>query len=73
MNHHLNIFDLIVLTWISIGETVNNFLNENSQEVFAEVKPEVSKQVQHLVIKVMNDALSALPTEKFLKSNRRRT
>ena len=73
MNHHLNIFDLIVLTWISIGETVNNFLNENSQEVFAEVKPEVSKQVQNLVIKVMNDALSALPTEKFLKSNRRRT
>ena len=73
MNHHLNIFDLIVLTWISTGETVNNFLNENSQEVFAEVKPEVSKQVQHLVIKVMNDALSALPTEKFLKSNRRRT
>jgi Haemolymph juvenile hormone binding protein (JHBP) len=58
---------------ISTGETVNNFLNENSQEVFAEVKPEVSKQVQNLVIKVMNDALSALPTEKFLKSNRRRT
>jgi len=56
-----------------LGETVNNFLNENSQEVFAEVKPEVSKQVQNLVIKVMNDALSALPTEKFLKSNRRRT
>lgn len=39
---------------------VNAFLNENSQEVFNEVKPEISKQVGQLVLKVMNDALSKL-------------
>jgi hypothetical protein len=55
-----------------LGETINTFLNENSQEVFAEVKPEMSKQVGELVIKVMNDALAALPADKFL-SGRRRT
>jgi len=55
----------------NLGETVNNFLNENSQEVFAEVKPEMAKQVGELVIKVMNDALGALPAEKFVSSRTR--
>lgn len=55
-----------------LGETVNNFLNENSQEVFNEVKPEVAKQVGELVIKVMNDALGALPADKFLSTKRQR-
>ncbi|KAK4015444.1 protein takeout [Daphnia magna] len=54
-----------------LGETVNNFLNENSQEVFAEVKPEMAKQVGELVIKVMNDAMGALPAEKFVSTRRR--
>ena len=49
------------------GETVNNFLNENSQDVFAQVKPEMAKQVSGLVTKVMNDALGGLPTEKFFR------
>ena len=52
------------------GETVNNFLNENSQEVFNEVKPEMAKQVGELVIKVMNDALGSLPADKFVSSRR---
>jgi len=56
-----------------LGETINAFLNENSQEVFNEVKPEISKQVGQLVVKVMNDALGALPAEKFLLSKRQRT
>ncbi|XP_046648871.1 protein takeout-like [Daphnia pulicaria] len=54
-----------------LGETVNNFLNENSQEVFAEVKPEMAKQVGELVIKVMNDALGALPADKFVSTRTR--
>lgn len=54
------------------GETVNNFLNENSQEVFNEVKPEMAKQVGELVIKVMNDALGALPAEKFISTRKQR-
>jgi predicted transcriptional regulator len=55
----------------NLGETVNNFLNENSQEVFAEVKPEMAKQVGELVIKVMNDALGALPADKFVSTRTR--
>ena len=48
------------------GQSVNSFLNDNSQSVFSELKPELSRQVGELVVKVMNDALSALPAEKFL-------
>lgn len=55
-----------------LGETVNAFLNENSQEVFNEVKPEISKQVGDLVIRVMNDALGSLPAEKFLSTKKQR-
>jgi len=51
------------------GQSVNSFLNDNSQQVFTELKPELSKQVGSLVRKVMNDALSALPAEKFLVRN----
>jgi len=53
-----------------LGQSVNTFLNDNSQEVFAELKPEISKQVGSLVLKVMNDALSALPADKFLTRNK---
>lgn len=35
----------MVKTTLSLGETVNAFLNENSQEVFNEVKPNIEKQV----------------------------
>jgi len=49
-----------------LGQSINTFLNDNSQQVFAELKPEISKQVGGLVLKVMNDALSALPADKFL-------
>jgi len=52
-----------------LGQSVNSFLNDNSQQVFTELKPELSKQVGSLVRKVMNDALSALPAEKFLVRN----
>jgi len=50
----------------TLGQSVNSFLNDNSQSVFSELKPELSRQVGELVVKVMNDALSALPAEKFL-------
>merc|ERR1712071_744474 len=52
--------------WNVLGQSINTFLNDNSQQVFAELKPEISKQVGSLVLKVMNDALSALPADKFL-------
>lgn len=49
-----------------LGMSINSFLNQNSQEVFAELKPEISRQVGRLVVQVMNDALAALPADKFL-------
>lgn len=61
------------ITLTIIGETVNTFLNENSQEVFKEVKPEISKQVGDLVLRVMNDALASLPADKFLSTKKQRS
>ncbi|XP_047480556.1 protein takeout-like [Penaeus chinensis] len=49
-----------------LGETVNHFLNQNSQEVLRDVKPEVSRQLNVLIQRVMNDALSQLPVSSFL-------
>lgn len=61
------------ITLTIIGETVNTFLNENSQEVFKEVKPEISKQVGDLVLRVMNDALASLPVDKFLSTKKQKS
>lgn len=61
---------LINLIISKLGETVNSFLNENSEEVFKEVRPEMAKQVGELVIKVMNDALGSLPADKFVSIRR---
>lgn len=52
-----------------LGETVNHFLNENSQEILRDIKPEISRQLSNLVQRVMNDALSQLPVDAFLRSN----
>nr|XP_027238475.1 protein takeout-like [Penaeus vannamei] len=52
-----------------LGETVNHFLNQNSQEVLRDVKPEVSRQLNVLIQRVMNDALSQLPVSSFLITN----
>lgn len=49
-----------------LGETVNHFLNENSQEILRDIKPEVTRQLNRLVENVMNDALSQLPIDAFL-------
>ncbi|XP_042883934.1 protein takeout-like [Penaeus japonicus] len=52
-----------------LGDTVNHFLNQNSQEVLRDVKPEVSRQLNVLIQRVMNDALSQLPVSSFLVTN----
>ena len=46
------------------ANTVNKFLNDHSQEVIKEVKPEISRQLTELVTRVMNDAFSELPADK---------
>lgn len=51
-----------------LADTVNKFLNEHSQEVIKEVKPEISKQLSELVTRVMNDAFSELPADKLIES-----
>jgi hypothetical protein len=58
LNYNFYFFYPLII--FRISPKVNAFLNENSQEVFNEVKPEISKQVGQLVLKVMNDALSKL-------------
>jgi len=53
-----------------LANTVNKFLNDHSQEVIKEVKPEISRQLTELVTRVMNDAFSELPADKAeLKRN----
>jgi len=49
-----------------LSQTVNHFLNTNSQEVLKEIKPAVAKQINELVEGVMNDVLSQVPTNVFL-------
>lgn len=44
---------------------MNNFLNENSQEVFEEVKPQITTQVGEMLSLMANRALSALSTQQF--------
>lgn len=51
-----------------LAETVNKFLNDHGQDVLAEVKPEISKQLTQLVTRVMNDAFSKLPADKLLNN-----
>lgn len=47
------------------GTFINTFLNENSQEVFAEVKPQIATQVGDMLSLLANQALSALSTSNF--------
>ncbi|XP_023341608.1 uncharacterized protein LOC111711467 [Eurytemora carolleeae] len=53
-----------------LADTVNKFLNDHGQEVLAEVKPEISRQLSDLVTRVMNDAFSDLPADKILDNLR---
>jgi len=48
-----------------VGTVINNFLNENSQEVFEEVKPQIGTQVGELLSLLANRAMSALSTSQF--------
>lgn len=47
------------------GTFTNNFLNENSQEVFAEVKPQIGAQLGEMISLLANNALSSLSTSQF--------
>jgi len=49
-----------------LADTVNKFLNEHGQDVLAEVKPEISRQLTTLVTRVLNDAFSKLPADKLI-------
>lgn len=48
-----------------VGEVINRFLNENSQEVFEEIKPQIGKQVGGMMSLFANRALAALSTNGF--------
>ena len=51
-----------------LADNVNKFLNDHSQDVIKEVRPEISKQLSTLVTRVMNDAFSDLPADKLINS-----
>ncbi|CAL8071973.1 unnamed protein product [Orchesella dallaii] len=48
-----------------LGTVINTFLNENSQEVFEEIKPQIGTQVGELLSLLANRAMSALSTSQF--------
>jgi len=51
-----------------LADTVNNFLNDHGQDVLSEVRPEISRQLEDLVTRVMNDAFSELPADNLLNN-----
>ena len=52
---------------IYIGETVNNFLNENQQELFNEYKKDIFNQIGGMIKSMINAALVNFPVDKFLQ------
>ena len=51
----------------ALADTVNEFINKNSQLIINEVKPQIREEVTRLVESVMNDAFSKLPADDFLE------
>lgn len=49
-----------------LAETINVFVNENGHEILSEIQPEVARQINQLVDKVMNDAFSQIPADTIL-------
>lgn len=47
------------------GNVINNFLNENSKDIFEEIRPQIAKQVGDLVQLVSNRALAVLGADHF--------
>ena len=50
----------------ALADTVNDFINKNSQLIINEVKPQIREEVTNLVDSVLNDAFSKLPAEEIL-------
>jgi len=49
-----------------LGETVNNFINENQQELFNGYKTDIFKQIGGMVKSILNASVNTFPIEKFL-------
>ncbi|CAG7716030.1 unnamed protein product [Allacma fusca] len=49
-----------------LGNVINNFLNENSKDIFDEVRPQIGNQVGDMVTLLANRALAGLPAEQFV-------
>jgi len=54
-----------VVIWTHAGPVINNFLNENSQEIFDELRPQIGDQVGEMLSLLANKALSVLPSDYF--------
>eukprot|EP00096_Caligus_rogercresseyi_P006863 TRINITY_DN2382_c0_g1_i1.p1 TRINITY_DN2382_c0_g1~~TRINITY_DN2382_c0_g1_i1.p1 ORF type:complete len:301 (+),score=71.98 TRINITY_DN2382_c0_g1_i1:127-903(+) len=50
------------------AETVNKFLNENSNIILREVKPQIRSRMVTLIDRVLNDAFSQLPADELINN-----
>lgn len=56
--------DLLILLIIHVtGSVVNTFLNENSQDIFEELRPQIAVQVKDMLTMLANQTLVALPVD----------
>lgn len=49
-----------------LGLTVNNFLNQNSKEVIAEIRGAIGRSLSDVFKRIMNEGFSHLPTDLWL-------
>ncbi|XP_063224145.1 protein takeout-like [Bacillus rossius redtenbacheri] len=54
----------------NLGEVTNVFLNENSNEIFNDMKPKIVKSLSEIFSVIANQILSAYPKEVLLPSRR---
>jgi len=44
-----------------LGPVINNVLNENAQELFAEMKPEIVAVVKNIIVSIANGIVKNMP------------
>lgn len=47
----------------SVGEAINNMLNDNSQQIFDDIKPKIEQQLGERILDIVRDGFVNLPQE----------
>lgn len=50
----------------ALGDTMNQFLNDNWKEIYDELKPGVMDALGQVVVNLVNNVLSAVPYEELM-------